>query len=149
MDEKESTRELVVVDAKRYKRVKKALKASEERYRQLFENVPIGIYRTTPDGRIIDSNPALVAMLGYDSFAELAARNLEKDSRHPKYPRADFVKRLERDGEIKGLESVWTKKDGSLLHIRENAKLVRNDEGQVFYEGTVEDITRASWPKRP
>ena len=72
MDENESTRELVVVDVRRYKKVKKALEASEERYRQLFENVPIGIYRTTPDGRIIDSNPALVKMLGYDSFAELA-----------------------------------------------------------------------------
>jgi PAS domain S-box-containing protein len=143
IDEKESTRELVVVDVKRYKRVKKALAASEERFRQLFENVPIGIYRTTPDGRIIDSNPALVAMLGYDSFAELAARNLERDPRHPEYQRADFVKRLERDGEIKGLESVWTKKDGSLLHIRENAKLVRNEEGQVFFEGTVEDITQS------
>ena len=141
-DEKESTRELVVVDVKRYKKVKKALEASEERYRQLFENVPIGIYRTTPDGRIIDSNPALVEMLGYDSFTELATRNLEKDPRHPKYARADFVKRLGRDGEIKGLESVWTRKDGSLLHIRENAKLVRNEEGQVFYEGTVEDITQ-------
>jgi PAS domain S-box-containing protein len=143
IDEKESTRELVVVDVKRYKRVKKALEASEQRYRQLFENVPIGIYRTTPDGRIIDSNPALVAMLGYDSFAELATRNLEKDPRHPVYSRADFIKRLERDGEIRGLESVWTKKDGSLLHIRENAKLVRSDDGQVFYEGTVEDITQS------
>ena len=79
MDEKESTRELVVVDAKRYKKVKKALYESEERYRQLFENVPIGIYRTTADGRIVDANPALVKMLGYESFADLSSRNLEKD----------------------------------------------------------------------
>jgi len=143
MDEIESTRELVVVDVKRYRRVKKALEASEERYRQLFENVPIGIYRTTPDGRIVDSNPALVKMLGYDSFAELSTRNLEKDSRHAEYPRADFVKRLERDGEIKGLESLWRKKDGTVIHVRENAKLVRNDEGQIFFEGTVEDITQS------
>ena len=87
MDEKDNTSELVVVDVRRYKRVKKALAESEERYRQLFENVPIGIYRTTPDGRIVDSNPALVAMLGYDSFAELALRNLEQDFSDATYSR--------------------------------------------------------------
>ncbi len=113
MDEKENTRELVVVDVKRYRRVKQALEASEERYRQLFENVPIGIYRTTLDGRIVDSNPALVKMLGYESFDELAKRNLEKDYSDASYLRRDFIKRLESDGEIIGLESIWKKKDGS------------------------------------
>ncbi len=142
LDEKESTRELVVVDVRRYKKVKKALKESEERYRQLFENVPIGIYRTTPDGRIIDSNPALVNMLGFESFTDLATRNLEKDYVVVDLPRADFVQRLKRDGEIKGLEAVWKKKDGSLIHVRENAKLIRDEDGQVFFEGTVEDITQ-------
>ncbi len=142
MDEKDNTSELIVVDVKRYKRVKKALAESEERYRQLFENVPIGIYRTTPDGRIIDSNPALIAMLGYDSFAELATHNLENDPRHADYQRSDFIMRLERDGEIKGLEATWKRKDGSLIHVQENAKLVRGESGQVFFEGTVEDITQ-------
>jgi PAS domain S-box-containing protein len=142
MDEKDNTSELIVVDVKRYKRVKKALAESEERYRQLFENVPIGIYRTTPDGRIIDSNPALVAMLGYDSFAELSARNLEQDFSDASYSRQDFKVLLEREGEIKGLEAAWKRKDGSLIHIRENAKLVRGENGQLFYEGTVEDVTQ-------
>jgi len=141
MDERENTRELVVVDVKRYKKVKLALKASEERYRQLFENVPIGIYRTTPDGRIIDANPALVKMLGYDSIADLSTRNLEKEYSNAGSKRADFIKRLKLAGEIKGLEEVWHKKDGTPIHVRENAKLIRNDEGQVFFEGTVEDIT--------
>jgi PAS domain S-box-containing protein len=143
MDEKESTRELIVVDVKRYKKVKKALAESEERFRQLFENVPIGIYRTTPDGRIIDSNPALVKMLGYESFAELATRNLEEDFSDAGYKRGDFIKLLERNGEIKGLESVWKGKDGAPIHVRENAKLIRGEDGQVFFEGTVEDITES------
>jgi PAS domain S-box-containing protein len=143
MDEKENTRELVVVDVKHYKKVKKALHESEERYRQLFENVPIGIYRTTPDGRIVDSNPALVKMLGYKSFAELSERNLEKEYADADYPRADFIKRLERDGEITGLEEIWNKKDGSKIHVRENTKLIRSQDGEVFFEGTVEDITKS------
>jgi PAS domain S-box-containing protein len=141
MDKKESTRELVVVDVSRYKKVKKALHESEERYRQLFENVPIGIYRTTPDGRIVDSNPALVKMLGYESFAELAKRNLEKDFSDAGYKRADFIKMLEHDGEITGLESIWKRKDGDAIHVRENAKRIRTENGEVFFEGTVEDIT--------
>ncbi len=142
LDEKENTRELVVVDVKRYKIVKKALADSEERYRQLFENVPIGIYRTTPEGHIVDANPALVKMLGFASYAELTARNLERDSFAPGYERAGFIKRLEREGEIKGLESVWKKKDGTLIYVRENAKLVRGENDLEFFEGTVEDITQ-------
>jgi PAS domain S-box-containing protein len=143
MDEKENTRELVVVDVRRYRKVKDALKDSEERYRQLFENVPIGIYRTTPDGRIVDANPALVKMLGYESFAELSSRNLEKEYKDAGLSRNDFVKCLESNGEIMGLETVWTKKDGSKLHVRENAKLVRSQGSEVFFEGTVEDISES------
>ena len=143
LDEKERTRELVVVDVGRYKKVKKALEASEQRFRHLFENVPIGIYRTTPEGRIVDANPALVKMLGYDSFAELAKRNLEGDAFEPGYRRVDFSRRLQRDGEIRGLEAGWKRKDGSLIQVRENAKLVLGDDGQLFFEGTVEDITQS------
>ena len=142
MDEKENTRELVVVDVKRYKKVKRALQESEERYRELFENVPIGIYRTTPDGRFIDANPALVKMLGYGSFEELAARNLEKDYFDIEYPRSHYVARLKRDGEIKGLEAVWRRKDGTRIHVRENVKLISSQGPGVFFEGTVEDITQ-------
>jgi PAS domain S-box-containing protein len=141
MDEKESTRELIVVDVKRYKKVKEALEASEKRYRQLFENSPLGIFRTTPAGRIIDANPALVAMMGFGSFAEMASFNLEHDYPDTRNSRTDFIKNLERSGEVKGLETVWRKKDGSRFHIRENAKLIEGEDGQLLYEGTVEDIT--------
>ncbi len=143
MDEKESTRELVVVDVKHYKKVKKALHESEERYRQLFENVPIGIYRSTREGLIVDANPAMLKMLGYECFDELSSRNLEKDYFDTDYPRSHYVAMLEHNGEIKGLEMVWRRKDGSLIHIRENSKLIHGEGGQVFFEGTVEDISRS------
>jgi PAS domain S-box-containing protein len=143
MDEKENTRELIVVDVKHYKKVKKDLKDSEERYRQLFENVPIGIYRTTADGRIMDANLALLKMLGYESFAELSSGKLEKEYANAGNSRAAFIKRLKRDGEIIGLEAIWSKKDGSKIHVRENAKLTRGKDGQVLFEGTVEDISQS------
>jgi PAS domain S-box-containing protein len=55
------------------------LRDSEEKYRQVFENATFGIFRATPDGTLLDVNPALVAMLGYDSKEELLTRNLPRD----------------------------------------------------------------------
>ncbi len=142
MDEKENTRELVVVDAKRYKKVKQALAESEQRYRQLFENVPIGIYRTTPDGRVVNANPALIKMAGCASFAELASLNMNKEYSRSNLKRGDFIQLMERDGEVKGLEMTWRTRDGNEIHVRENSKLIRSENGDVFFEGTVEDISQ-------
>jgi PAS domain S-box-containing protein len=119
-----------------------ALQRSEARYRSLFENAVLGIYQTTPDGRILAANPALVEMLGFHSFEELATRNLEREGYAPEYSRSAFKERLERDGFILGDEAAWQRTDGSTIHVRENAAVVRDVEGRVlYYEGTVEDVT--------
>jgi PAS domain S-box-containing protein len=123
-------------------RVEEALRESETRFRSLFENATIGLYRTTPDGRIVLANPTLIRMLGYESFAEIAKRNLEMEGFEPTYPRSQFRASLEREGEIIGLESSWIKRDGSDILVRESARAMRGDDGRVlYYEGTVEDIT--------
>jgi PAS domain S-box-containing protein len=109
---------------------------------RLFENIPIGMYRTTPDGRILMANPALLEMLGYSSFAELAARNLERDGFDPGYNRGDFLAAFERGGEVKGHEALWTRRDGTVIAVRENARAIRAPDGAVLYfEGSVEDIS--------
>jgi PAS domain S-box-containing protein len=124
------------------KEVETALMESERQYRVLFENIPSGMYRTTPDGRILMVNPALIRMLGYRSFEELASRNLEKEGFAAPYLRAQFRELLEREDEIRGLESAWVRCDNSIIFIRENAKAVRGEDGTVlYYEGSVEDIT--------
>lgn len=124
------------------RQVQKALQEREEQYRNLFENTPIGIYRTTPEGKILMVNPALIHMLGYSTAEELAQRNLEEEGFEPEYPRSQFKTQLEGDGEIIGLESAWVRNDGTTLHVRENARIVRDPAGNVcYYEGTVEDIT--------
>jgi PAS domain S-box-containing protein len=118
------------------------LQKSEPQYRNFFIDAPIGIYRTTPDGRILMSNPKLVNMLGYESFEELAHRNLEKDVYEAGYLRSVFKELLEREGQIVGLESQWIREDGTAKFFRENAKAVRDNSGAIlYYEGTVEDIT--------
>jgi len=127
----------------RIQRTEKRLRASEARYRNIFETAPIGIYRTTADGQILMANAALVDMLGYDSFAELAGRDLESQGYHPDYPRSQFKEHIEEQGEVRGLESAWRRKDGSTLFIRENARPVYDEWGEIVgYQGTVEDVTQ-------
>jgi PAS domain S-box-containing protein len=122
----------------------KALSESEERYRLLYENASIGIYRTTPDGKILLSNNALLKILGYNSFEELSQRNIETDEFDPDYSRASFKKTMEEKGEIYGLEDIWKRQDDKMVYIRENAKAVRDNQGNiVFYDGTIEDITES------
>lgn len=120
----------------------RALKDSEEKFRNVFENAPVGIYRTTPDGRILMANPALIRILGYGSFDELATRNLEHEGFEAGYPRSVFVSAIESSGEVVGWESIWTKREGSRVYIRENARAFRDRSGRtLYYEGTVEDVT--------
>ncbi len=143
----EKTREIAglrvaLLDATAWRNAERALDESEERYRNLFDNAPIGVYRTAPDGRILIANPALVRLLGYDSFEQLAARNLEREGFEPHNGREDFKAQLERDGEMLGHEAAWTTRDGRSVIIRENSRAVRDSDGAVlYYEGTVEDVS--------
>ncbi len=119
-----------------------SLRESEERFRTLYENATIGLYRTTPDGSILLANPALARMLGMSSSDELLARNLEVDGFEPSYARREFMERVETQGEVRGLEAAWTRSDGTRVFVRESARAIRNSEGKtLFYDGTVEDIT--------
>ncbi|MGD2247680.1 MAG: PAS domain S-box protein [Candidatus Methanofastidiosia archaeon] len=133
---------LIVRDITEHKAAEVALYQSEKQYQNLFENAPIGIYRTTPDGKILMANPTLVRLLGYSSYEKLAQRNLEEEGYETGYPRKVFKEYMDRDGEIIGLESGWTRKDGTTVFLRENARAVRDSNGTIlYYEGTVEDIT--------
>ena len=124
------------------KQAREALRESEERFRGIFENAAIGLYRTTPDGRILIANPALLRMLGYSSLDELAQRNLEEGGYEPGYARSAFKQRIESAGLVIGLESAWIRKDGTTLFVRESARVVRDETGNtLYYEGAVEDIT--------
>jgi len=123
-------------------RAEAALRESEARFRRLFENSLVGIYRTTPDGRILLANPTLVKMLRYPSFEALAQLNLEKDGFPAESPRRLFKEAIERDGAVRGLESAWICADGTTIYVRESAQAVRGPDGSIeYYEGVVEDIT--------
>src|SRR5215207_4374685 len=101
------------------------LRDSEARFRSVYENAMIGMYRTTPDGRILMANPAAVRMLGYASFEALAQRNIEQVANAA--ARSMYRAQLDRDGVVSGLESIWLRHDGSSFGVRVSAHTIRDE----------------------
>ncbi len=114
-------------------------------FSSLFNFLPIGAYRSAPDGHLLRANEALVRFNGYGSEAELIASvgNIATEWYVDFRRRDDFRRLLERDGYVRGFVSeVYRHKTRERAWISENAHLVRDGAGQVlFFEGTVEDIT--------
>src|SRR5690606_11781645 len=115
---------------------------SEERFRGLFENATLGIYRTSVEGRLLLANPALLAMMGLPAHEGAEGLDLVASGWVDAAERERFTTLIVRDGEVLGLESQWRRADGTIIHVRESARVVRDAAGAIrWYEGTVEDIT--------
>ncbi len=111
----------------------------------LFRFLPIGAYRSAPDGRMLRANAELVRLSGYDSEAELLAAVAGTGAGWYVLPdrQAEFRARLARDGSVRNFVSeVMRHATRERMWVSESAHLVRGEDGRVlFYEGTVEDIT--------
>ena len=140
MFEEEPTVMGSIIDITKHKKVEKELKESEKRYRQLFENVPVGLYRTTKEGEIIDANPAMVQMLGYPDVESLKAEKIIRVYPNPE-DRIQWQRLIERDGVIRDFQKQLRRYDGSLIWIEENTQITPGGAGQQYYEGTFVDIT--------
>ena len=122
----------------------KALREAEEKYRSIFENAIEGIFRTTPEGRYLDANPALAKIYGYESDDDLksALADIGKQLYLDEGKRDEFVAEMTRNDRVANFEAQIRRKDGSVIWISENARAVRDENGELlYYEGTVEDIT--------
>lgn len=111
----------------------------------LFEFLPIGAYRSRPDGSMLRANPALVRLNGFETEAEQLAAVHDIAGRWYVDPsrRDEFQRLMARDGRVVGFESeVRRYKTGERIWISENAYVVREPDGRPrHYEGTVEEIT--------
>ncbi|MBK8944549.1 MAG: PAS domain S-box protein [Ignavibacteriae bacterium] len=122
--------------------MEKKLIESEKRFRSLFENATLGLYRTSICGKLLMANNALKNMLGYDSDEEIEAKNSVGSGYVNPKRRDEFIELLNKNGNIVGFESEWKRKDGSIIYISESARKDIDENGNVIFEGTVEDITK-------
>ena len=117
---------------------------TEEMYRSIFENAIEGIFQTTPSGQYLNVNPALAKMYGYDSVQDLIVGLTAIDNQlyvdHNRRP--EFVRLMQESGVVHSFEAEIYRKDKSTMWISENARAVRDPNGELlYYEGMVEDIT--------
>jgi diguanylate cyclase (GGDEF)-like protein/PAS domain S-box-containing protein len=123
-------------------RGEEAVRRSEARYRGLFENVIEGVYRATGDGRLESVNPALVRMLGYERADDLLALPSTRELYVNAADRDAVMGGLMRDGVVRNAEYQLRRRDGGVITVVENARLVRDEQGQVIgHEGTIADIS--------
>jgi PAS domain S-box-containing protein len=117
---------------------------AEESYRKLFEGSVDGIYVTTPAGALLNANPALARMMGYDTPEELI--RCITDIAHTVYvhpaAREQYQFLMQRDGMVREFEYQVRQRDGAILWLSDSATVVRDEAGEVIrYEGTLRDIT--------
>ena len=119
------------------------LRHSEQKYRLLYENSVEGIFQITPQGRFLSLNPAMARLLGYSDPAEVLAAT-EDSGRLRDVIAEEFAElshRLEKSGEISGVETTIRDQRGDLRHISVSARSVRQPGGQLLhFEGSAADI---------
>jgi PAS domain S-box-containing protein len=119
----------------------KKIKDSEEKYRELVSNIKIGVFRGTPQGKILEANPAVLEMFGYkeiDNFLKLKTGDLYQNPNENGF----FIKKIEENGLVQNKEILMKKKGGKTFWASVTATAIRNDLGKVtHYDSVVEDIT--------
>ncbi len=134
---------VVVRDITQQKQAEQALQQTERKYRLIFEEAIVGIYQTTPDGRLLSANPAMARMYGYDSPEEMMSCVSNIDTQLYVDPaRREELKRLMREqGAVRHFETEVYRKDGCKIWLWTNARAVREGDTIVRYEGSLEEIT--------
>jgi PAS domain S-box-containing protein len=114
---------------------------AESQYRRLFEHLPLGLYRATPGGRLLEANPAMTQLLRLPADTSLATLDTQQVYMDPQR-RAEWLAELDSNGVVKDFVAEFKRTDGERIWVRENTRAVRDDAGHImFYEGSLEDIT--------
>jgi len=121
------------------KLIEEALKESEELYRNLVEKMPDGVYKSTHAGKFVSVNPAMVAMLGYDSKEDLMAIDIKKQLYFEEDERIRLVSN-EKDDSFDVYK--MKRKDGSEVWVEDSGWYTLDEVGNtLFHEGIVRDVT--------
>ena len=133
----------IVEDISTRKKMENDLREAEQKYRGIFDNALVGIYQSTPDGRLLGLNAAMAASFGYGSVGE-ALQNTTEISRQcyvDPNRRDEFKRIMESEGSVQSFESEFFRKDGSRFWLSMSARGVYENGALVRYEGMCEDVT--------
>ena len=122
-----------------------ALRESEEKYRRLFDRASLGIFQSTPQGKVISVNPAFAHMFGYDSIEDAvqSISNVATDLFVDPNRRAEIIRMMEENPGLRSFENVYRRKDGSSFIGNLNTMPVMDTNRQLIrVEGIIEDITK-------
>ncbi|MBN8582888.1 MAG: PAS domain S-box protein [Anaerolineae bacterium] len=131
----------VARDITERKKIESALIRSEQAYRVLFENMPIGLYRTSVEGEIRDANPALLRMFGSSDAQSMLGKKAWDFYRDPA-TNDIFEDLISKSGSLSAFESEYTREDGTTFWAEDHVRIVHNENGvPEYYEGSLIDIT--------
>jgi PAS domain S-box-containing protein len=115
---------------------------AERRYRELFDNVQEGLFFSTPDGRFVEVNDALVRILGYHSREQLLQVDIRTKIYSSPERHQEFADQMNQHGVVRNREETLIRQDGSVVHVLINAFAVRDTQGRILqYRGLMLDIT--------
>lgn len=132
------------LDITEQKKMEAALKASEEKYRNIFENAMEGIFQTGINGEILSANPSFSHLFGYRSPQEImrAVKDIRYEIYADESQRNELRRLLDKQGFVRNFEVLCRRKDGQRIWISLNVRAVKDSNNKIlFYEGTLVDIT--------
>lgn len=122
--------------------MEEALSKSEKKYREITENMLVGVYQVTLDGKLLFANKKISEMFGYDSTKELiAAINSVEELYARSEERKTITDEIIGKGFIKNKAVEFKRKDGQSVWIKMNARRTINNDGTIILEGLMEDVT--------
>ena len=133
-----------IINEKMREESERKLKESEENYRRLFENSPIGIFKTTSTGRVKMINPHMAEILGFDSISETVTYyNDLKNTLYANPERRDqFLRKIQEEGMVDNFVYQAYDKEGNSLWLEMNARISeKNEDGSFIIDGFCRDIT--------
>jgi|Deesub1362B_J571_1020462.scaffolds.fasta_scaffold05785_2 PAS domain S-box-containing protein len=117
------------------------LEEAEARYQKLFEEIPIGLFRISADGKILEANATFLQLFGYQTKEELVGKRITEFYKNPA-DRKKLLKKLEKDGMVRDFEVEFIRKDGTSFWAELNVSAIRDESGEIaFHEGSIDDIT--------
>ncbi len=135
----------IIHDITDRKKAEDALSKSEAKFRRLYESASLGIFQSTPDGKVISVNPAFVAMFGYDSAEDIknSIPDISSGLFADKNRRDEILSMMEENPDLKTFENIYLRKDGNTFVGQLHISRVFDESGRLEYvEGFIEDITQ-------